>query len=100
MKINLKKDLTNLSNEAIKEGNKTIGLNVLLANSIVSATEIKGIKPIRCLEIALEMNKTGIIDLTNAERESIKEFIEQNKTFTILTKAQIMQVISESENKK
>ncbi len=100
MKINFKKNLTNLSGEKIMDGKNPIGLNVLLANSIVSATEIKGIKPARCLELALDINKSGIVDFTSAERESIKEFIDQNKTFTILTKAQLMNIITKLENEK
>jgi len=100
MKIDLKQPLTNLKGEAIKDGSEIILLNVLLANAIVSATDIKAIKPIRGLEISLELNKTGVMDLTTAEREAIKEFIENNKTFTYLTKGQMQKLIEDFENKK
>ncbi|MBT7493431.1 MAG: hypothetical protein HN704_17675 [Bacteroidetes bacterium] len=99
MKIDFNKNLTDLSGNDIIENNKLIPLSIVLANNLVQEKSIKGITTLKAFEIALDLNKAGIVDLSVGERESVKEFVEDSN-LTILVKVQLLSVFKESEDKK
>ena len=99
MKIDFKKNLTDLAGKEIIENNLPIPMNVVLANNLVQEKSIKGLTTLKAFELALELSKSGIIDLTVGERESLKEHIE-NSNFSILVKVQLLNVFNETENQK
>ena len=99
MKIDLKQNLKDLSGKDILENSKPIPLNEVLANNLVQAKKIEGLDTLRSLDLSLELHKSGVMDLTVAERDAVKEFIDKGG-LNILVSGQILKIIKESENKK
>ena len=99
MKIDFNKNLTDLSGNDIIENKKPIPVNIVFANNLVQEKEIKGITTLRAFDLALQLNKSGVVDLTVSERESLKEYIESSK-LTILLKVQVLNIFTDAEDKK
>jgi hypothetical protein len=99
MKIDFNKNLTDLSGKDIIENKKPIPVNIVFANNLVQEKEIKGITTLRAFDLALQLNKSGVVDLTVSERESLKEYIESSK-LTILLKVQVLNIFTDAEDKK
>lgn len=85
MKLDFNYPITNLSNEPfLDDKGKKILAKDQLANGLAQLKSIK-IKPVRAVELALEISKTGVIDLQASESKDLEEFInEQSDKFTPL----------------
>jgi hypothetical protein len=83
MKLNLNKALTDLDAKDIPNTN----MGKMLANALVQANKGDILKH---WEWALKLNAGNEIDLDSSDKSKLKEFIEVNEGFTILTKAQLL----------
>jgi len=85
MKLDFNFDLLGLDNEPIEGANA----GKLLATSLVGANKGNALK---MWEWALALNKGDVIDLDSVDQGTLKTFVEDSESFTILAKAQLLNV--------
>jgi len=90
MKLDFNFNLTDLDGQPIENANA----GKLLANTLVQQTKGDAIK---FLEWALSLNKGEIIDLDTSDQLTIKNFIKDSESLSILAKGQLLQVFSKKE---
>lgn len=86
MKLDFNFDLLGLEGEAIEGANA----GKLLAQALVQATKGNALK---YWGWALDLNKGLTIDLDSVDQDTLKLFINDSEGFTILAKAQLLQVL-------
>lgn len=89
MKLDFNFSLKDLDGAEIKEANA----GKILANSLVQQTKGDAIK---FFEWALSLHKGEILDLDTSDQETLKNFIKDGEHFTILAKAQLLQVMKKA----
>lgn len=87
MKLNFNFNLTDLDGKEIKDANA----GKLLANSLIQQTKGDAVK---YWEWALALNKGDVLDLDTSDQETLKTFIKDSDTITVLGKAQLLVVFS------
>jgi len=91
MKLDFNFDLVGLDGVAVLDhANQTVNAGKLLAQAI--ANQSKG-DALKFWDWALALNKGEILDLDSSDQETIKNFIKDSEGFTILGKAQLLQVL-------
>jgi hypothetical protein len=90
MKLDFNFNLTDLDGQPIENANA----GKLLANTLVQQTKGDAIK---FLEWALSLNKGEIIDLDTSDQLTIKNFIKDSESLSILAKGQLLQVLSKKD---
>jgi len=87
MKLNFNFNLTDLDGKEIKDANA----GKLLANSLIQQTKGDAVK---YWEWALSLNKGDILDLDTSDQETLKTFVKDSETITVLGKAQLLGVFA------
>lgn len=87
MKLDLNVPIKNLDGENIAD--ITIGKQI--ANALVSVSKGDALK---YYDWAVKLNKGEAIEVDRTDLNKIKEFVENSEVFTILLKAQALEVIS------
>jgi hypothetical protein len=85
MKLNFNFNLTDLDGKELEGANA----GKLLANTLIQQTKGDAVK---YWEWALALNKGEILDLDSSDQETLKNFIKDSETITILAKAQVINV--------
>lgn len=85
MKLNFNFNLTDLDGKELEGANA----GKLLANTLIQQTKGDAVK---YWEWALALNKGDILDLDSSDQETLKNFIKDSETITILAKAQVLNV--------
>jgi len=85
MKLDFNFDLLGLDNDPIEGANA----GKLLASALVGANKGNALK---MWEWALALNKGEVIDLDSEDQGTLKTFVEDSESFTILAKAQLLNV--------
>ena len=85
MKLNFNFNLTDLDGKELEGANA----GKLLANTLIQQTKGDAVK---YWEWALSLNKGDIRDLDSSDQETLKSFIKDSETITILAKAQFLNV--------
>ena len=85
MKLNFNFNLTDLDGKELEGANA----GKLLANTLIQQTKGDAVK---YWEWALALNKGDILDLDSSDQETLKTFIKDSETITILAKAQVLNV--------
>lgn len=85
MKLNFNFNLTDLDGKELEGANA----GKLLANTLIQQTKGDAVK---YWEWALALNKGDIIDLDSSDQETLKNFVKDSETITILAKAQVLNV--------
>jgi len=86
MKLNFNFDLLGLDEQPIEGANA----GKLLANALVQGSKGDALK---FWDWAVSLNKGEVLDLDSSDQETIKNFIKDSEGFTILAKAQLLQVL-------
>lgn len=93
MKLNFKKQLTNLDGAIIvDENNSPLMLNKILSNLLVLAKTGDSLK---LYDIATKLHTIGEIELDTTDTALLKTFIEGLPDLPVLTKAQLLKVFYE-----
>jgi hypothetical protein len=85
MKLNFNFNLTDLDGKELKDGNA----GKVLAQSLINQTKGDAVK---YWEWALALNKGDILDLDTSDQETLKNFVKDSETITVLAKAQVLNV--------
>ena len=85
MKLNFNFNLTDLDGKELEGANA----GKLLANTLIQQTKGDAVK---YWEWALALNKGDILDLDTSDQETLKNFVKDSETITILAKAQVLNV--------
>lgn len=85
MKLNFNFNLTDLDGKELEGANA----GKLLANTLIQQTKGDAVK---YWEWALALNKGDILDLDSSDQETLKNFVKDSETITILAKAQVLNV--------
>jgi hypothetical protein len=85
MKLDFNFDLLGLDDQPIEGANA----GKLVAQALVTSTKGNALK---LWEWALALNKGQVIDLDSVDQETLKSFISDSETFTILAKAQLLKL--------
>lgn len=85
MKLNFNFNLTDLDGKELEGANA----GKLLANTLIQQTKGDAVK---YWEWALALNKGDILDLDSSDQETLKNFVKDSETVTILAKAQVLNV--------
>ena len=83
MKLNFNFNLTDLDGKELEGANA----GKLLANTLIQQTKGDAVK---YWEWALALNKGDILDLDSSDQETLKNFVKDSETITILAKAQVL----------
>jgi hypothetical protein len=86
MKLNYNFDLLGLDEQSIEGANA----GKLLANALAQGSKGDALK---FWDWAVSLNKGEVLDLDSSDQETIKNFIKDSEGFTILAKAQLLQVL-------
>jgi len=86
MKLNFNFDLLGLDEQPIDGANA----GKLLANALAQGSKGDALK---FWDWAVSLNKGEVLDLDSSDQETIKNFIKDSEGFTILAKAQLLQVL-------
>lgn len=89
IKINLNKPLKSLGNENI--GDETLGKQ--LSNSLIVAQGEKE-KSMKFFDWATKLWNNKPLELDEIDFKKLKDFVENNKTMTVLVHAQIMEELN------
>lgn len=87
MKLDFNFNLTDLDGNAIDNANT----GKLLANTLIQQTKGDAVK---YWEWALALNKGEILDLDSSDQDTLKSFIKDSETITVLAKAQLLGVFA------
>jgi hypothetical protein len=87
MKLDFNFNLTDLDGKEIEGAN----CGKLLANTLIQQTKGDAVK---YWEWALALNKGDILDLDTSDQETLKTFIKDSETVTVLAKAQLLAVFA------
>lgn len=87
MKLDFNFNLTDLDGNAIDNANT----GKLLANTLIQQTKGDAVK---YWEWALKLNKGEILDLDSSDQDTLKTFIKDSETITVLAKAQLLGVFA------
>ena len=91
MKLDFNFDLLGLDGEVVRDHkDQTIKAGKLLANALAHGSKGDALK---FWDWAVSLNKGEILDLDSSDQETIKNFIKDSEGFTILAKAQLLQVL-------
>ena len=91
MKLDFNFDLVGLDGEVVRDlKDQTVNAGKVLANAL--AQQSKG-DALKFWDWAVNLNKGEILDLDSSDQETIKNFIKDSEGFTILAKAQLLQVL-------
>ena len=90
MKLDFNFDLVGLDDLAINGANA----GKLLAQTLVSSSKGNALK---MWEWALALNKGEVIDLDSVDQETLKSFVSDSESFTILAKAQLLMVFKKDQ---
>jgi hypothetical protein len=86
MKLDFNFDLLGLDQQPIEGANA----GKLLANALAQGSKGDALK---FWDWALSLNMGEVLDLDSSDQETIKNFIKDSEGFTILAKAQLLQVL-------
>jgi hypothetical protein len=86
MKIDLNKSLLDLDGKEIADSN----IGKIVAQMLVQSTKGDALK---FWDWALKLNKGEAIDLDKSDQEVFKNFIKDSEHLTILSKAQILELL-------
>lgn len=89
MKLDFNFSLKDLDGKDIENANA----GKILASTLVQQTKGDAIK---YWEWALALNKGEILDLDSSDQETLKTFIKEGEHFTIIAKAQLLQVLKKA----
>ena len=87
MKLNFNFNLTDLDGKELEGANA----GKLLANTLIQQTKGDAVK---YWEWALALNKGDVLDLDTSDQETLKTFIKDSDTITVLGKAQLLGVFA------
>ena len=87
MKLNFNFNLTDLDGKELEGANS----GKLLANTLIQQTKGDAVK---YWEWALALNKGEVLDLDTSDQETLKTFVKDSETITILAKAQLLGVFA------
>lgn len=87
MKLNFNFNLTDLDGKELEGANA----GKLLANTLIQQTKGDAVK---YWEWALALNKGDILDLDSSDQETLKTFVKDSETITVLGKAQLLGVFA------
>jgi hypothetical protein len=87
MKLDFNFNLVDLDGNQINNANA----GKLLANTLIQQSKGDAIK---YWEWALSLNKGEVLDLDSSDQETLKNFIKDHEQLTILTKAQVLEVLN------
>lgn len=87
MKLNFNFNLTDLDGKELDNANA----GKLLANTLIQQTKGDAVK---YWEWALALNKGDILDLDSSDQETLKTFVKDSETITVLGKAQLLGVFA------
>ena len=90
MKLDFNFNLTDLDGKEIDNAN----CGKLLANTLIQQTKGDAVK---YWEWALAFNKGEVLDLDSSDQETLKNFIKDSETITILAKAQLLNVLKKKD---
>lgn len=91
MKVDFNFDLVGFNGEILlNEKEQTTNAGKLLAIALAGSTKGDALK---FWDWAVNLNKGEILDLDSSDKETIKNFIKDSEGFTILAKAQLLQVL-------
>lgn len=91
MKLDFNFDLVGLDGEVVRDQKgQTANAGKFLANALAQNTKGDALK---FWDWALNLHKGEILDLDSSDQETIKNFIKDSEGFTILAKAQLLQVL-------
>lgn len=85
MKLDFNFNLTDLDGKELEGANA----GKLLANTLIQQTKGDAVK---YWEWALALNKGDILNLDSSDQETLKNFVKDSETITILAKAQVLNV--------
>jgi hypothetical protein len=86
MKLDFNFDLLGLDQQPIEGANA----GKLLASALAAGSKGDALK---FWDWAVSLNKGEVLDLDSSDQETIKNFIKDSEGFTILAKAQLLQVL-------
>jgi hypothetical protein len=86
MKLDFNFDLVGLDQQPIEGANA----GKLLANALAQGSKGDALK---FWDWAVSLNKGEILDLDSSDQETIKNFVKDCESFTVLAKAQLLQVL-------
>lgn len=87
MKLNFNFNLTDLDGKELEGANA----GKLLANTLIQQTKGDAVK---YWEWALALNKGEVLDLDTSDQETLKTFVKDSETITVLAKAQLLGVFA------
>jgi hypothetical protein len=87
MKLNFNFNLTDLDGKELEGANA----GKLLANTLIQQTKGDAVK---YWEWALALNKGDVLDLDTSDQETLKTFVKDSETITVLGKAQLLGVFA------
>jgi hypothetical protein len=91
MKLDFNFDLVGLDGEVVRDlKDQTVNAGKVLANALAQGSKGDALK---FWDWAVNLNKGEILDLDSSDQETIKNFIKDSEGFTILAKAQLLQVL-------
>jgi len=97
MKINLRKELSSLNGEALKDGTETLTLGKALSN-ILSTSEEGG--KMKLFILAKKFYEDKEVDLDAADLAIVKKAVEKTKIYTPLVAGQVELLLAEVKEEK
>lgn len=88
--IDLNKSLIDLDGSEIQNGN----MGKILAASIVNQSKGDAIK---LYGWAVDMSKGNVIIIDKSDYDTLKNFIKDSESMTVITKAQILNIVNEAK---
>lgn len=92
-KLNFNVPLLGLDNKPAAD----VKLNVLLSNTLAQSQEQD---PVKYFDWAIVLFNEGILELDNADVETITKFIKGNQNLMTLAKGRLLEVITEAQKAK
>ncbi len=94
MKVNFNVPILNLDGNALMDGPEPANLGRVLGNTLVAVTQGDVLK---FYGWAMKMNNKEDVDLDKSDQKILRDFVESSTTLTILTKAQILNLLDKKE---
>lgn len=85
--MDFNKPITGLDGQPVYDGDKVYTLGRLLAEQLIQATKVDAIK---FFDWALKLYNNQPLELDNSDTQTLKEFIRNHETMTVIAKAQLL----------
>lgn len=93
IKYNFKKEMTDAADKPIIEAGKTVMINEALSNVLMNSTINERGIVLKYFGWGIDLQKTGVLMLDDADKESLENYILTTQALPILGKGRMIEIL-------